>query len=536
MVHQRRPLRLFLSALASILLLAACSATESSTSESVASVASDDEELVSDADEQVDPAQSDPDATDQEPIDAPEDAATSTTESSRSAAAVVNERMGRGINFGNSLEAPREGDWGIGLDATYFEVVADAGFGHVRLPVSWAGYADTEAPFVIPDGIDSTVDHPDYSNVWERVDWAIDQAEENGLIIIVNMHIYDAIHVDPLAERERFLAMWEQIAERYSDAGDHVIFEILNEPNQTFDVEPRLWNEFATEALAVIRESNPERPVLIGPVGFNSIDRLVDLELPDDPNLVATVHVYEPFEFTHQGATWVEPVPPTGIGWDPTIQTLPPGVFDYSWDITQTPTDAGLGVDYDSQYAGFSHDFQRSVALTEVSFRSSGAADLRVACRLPGGGDTGIETFSTTAESASYSFDLRACSDDSTGIFVQDTSGQSERVTFESLVICSDRGCEEMIQTGAAAIDALFARAADWAAQNNVPMHVGEFGAYGAEGDAPLDDRAAWTRTVQNAAISRDMSTAYWEFHSGFGAWDPNAASWIEPLRSALIG
>jgi endoglucanase len=56
-------------------------------------------------------------------------------------AAAVNKRMGRGINLGNALEAPKEGDWGVKLKAEYFKAIKDAGFATVRLPVRWSAHA-----------------------------------------------------------------------------------------------------------------------------------------------------------------------------------------------------------------------------------------------------------------------------------------------------------------------------------------------------------------------------------------------------------
>lgn len=495
-----------------------------------ASAEDDDQgELVSEADEVLEPAA---DSTPPDPVDP----STTTTTAPVPEIVQVNDRLGRGINLGNALDAPREGDWGVGLDEAHFALISEAGFDHVRLPVSWAGYAEDDAPFTIPDGDDPTVVHPEYANIWERVDWAIEQAEQNDLLIVVDMHHYDEVHADPIGERDRFLALWAQIAERFADAGPHVLFELLNEPHQTFDVEPALWNELASDALSVVRQTNPTRPVLVGPVGYNSIDRLGELVLPDDPNLIATVHVYEPFDFTHQGATWVDPVPPSGVAWSADEQTLPAGVYDYSWDTASTADDGALRVDFQRRFAGLSFDYQRGVSLTEVSFRSSGAANLRIACRLPEGAETEVAFVSTTEDVASYSFDLRACADESTGIFIQATDPSTPPMRFESLVICSDRGCEELIQTGAGAIDALLQRAADWAARHDVPIHVGEFGAYGANGAAPLDSRVAWTAAVQEAVTSRDMSFAYWEFHSGFGIWNPTTEDWVAPLRDALLG
>jgi endoglucanase len=57
--------------------------------------------------------------------------------------------------------------------------------------------------------------------------------------------------------------------------------------------------------LSVIRASNPNRAVVVGPSGWNGIWKLDKLRLPaDDHRLIVTVHHYNPFQFTHQGASW----------------------------------------------------------------------------------------------------------------------------------------------------------------------------------------------------------------------------------------
>jgi endoglucanase len=82
-----------------------------------------------------------------------------------------------------------------------------------------------------------------------------------------------------------------------------VVFEILNEPNGQLDVPG--WNALLKECLALIRQTNPARNVIIGPASWNSVNFLNRLELPaEDRHLIVTVHYYLPMEFTHQGAPW----------------------------------------------------------------------------------------------------------------------------------------------------------------------------------------------------------------------------------------
>jgi aryl-phospho-beta-D-glucosidase BglC (GH1 family) len=202
--------------------------------------------------------------------------------------------FGRGVNLGNALEAPKEGEWGVVLKELYFEKIAAAGFDTVRIPVRWSAHADDSPPYKID------------AKFFDRVDWAIDQALKRHLIPVVNMHHYEEIFNEPDKHAERFIALWRQIAEHYKDYPPELAFELLNEPHDKLTAEK--WNRILNEAIRIIRPSNPTRQIVVGPVGWNGIGDLPTLELPeDDRHLVATVHYYSPFQFTHQGAEWAGP-------------------------------------------------------------------------------------------------------------------------------------------------------------------------------------------------------------------------------------
>jgi endoglucanase len=81
------------------------------------------------------------------------------------------------------------------------------------------------------------------------------------------------------------------------------LFELLNEPNGSLTAEK--WNELVPAAIATVRQTNPTRAIIVGPAQWNNIYQLASLRLPaDDRNLIVTVHYYEPYHFTHQGAEW----------------------------------------------------------------------------------------------------------------------------------------------------------------------------------------------------------------------------------------
>ena len=448
----------------------------------------------------------------------------------------VNQLLGQGMNLGNSLEAPREGDWGVGLDASHFEIIAAAGFDHVRLPVSWAGYADTQAPFTIPDGVDPSIDDERYDNIWERVDWAIEQAERNNLMIIVNMHHYDDAHIDPAAHRDRMIAIWEQIAERYQDAGDGVLFELFNEPNGVFSEQPQLWNDLLADLLGVVRETNPTRPVLIGPVGFNSIDFLDELELPDDDYVISTVHLYEPFSFTHQGAEWLPEVPPVGVGWSSDVLAFADGISDETWD-SRTDTENGqLRIDFERQWAGFSFDFGATVEPQEISFDVSGNGSLSVRCRTPD--DRLVEEGEVfpADQVERFTVDLSACPSESTGVSLLNSHPATDPIFLSEVEVCTEaRGCEALFTSADQALRRWVERAAEWSTATGVPVYLGEFGAFANDGQVPIADRAAWTATVVDEANRQDISFGYWEFHADFAAYDLDQGAWNQQLLDALL-
>ena len=446
----------------------------------------------------------------------------------------INAALGRGINLGNALDGPRETTWGPGLEAEYFTLISEQGFDHVRLPVSWAGYADTNAPYLIPDD-DPTIDHDDYNSIWERVDWAIEQAAANDLMIIVNMHHYDELHADIEAESPRFLAMWEQISERLAGAGDHVILEILNEPNGQFNPDPQPWNDLFAETLEIVREDHPTRTVVVGPTNFNAVTYLEGLELPDDPYLLGTVHVYVPFEFTHQGAVFADPIPPVGTGWAPDYIGVAEGLSNGSWDTNIAASDGGLAVSYTAQWTGFGLDLDNAFAPTSLSFSATGQTGIRVGCRNL---DDSVELVEVqlSGTSTPQVIDLSTCPSTTTGVFLQNTGEGAREIVIQSMSLCTAEGCQDLLSTQQERLEDHFAIAAEWSERTGIPLNLGEFGAFAADGQAPLADRAEWTATIVDIATSHGMSTSYWEFYSGFGVFDVETETWETEILDSLLG
>jgi endoglucanase len=207
-------------------------------------------------------------------------------------ASELNSRIGRAINIGNALEAPREGDWGVVIQDAFFQQIKDAGFKAVRLPVKWNAHAASAAPFAVDPAFFARVDH------------VIGQALSRDLAVVLDFHNYDEMMQDPAASAPRFLAIWQQIAEHYRTHPGTLLFELLNEPNTNLGA--KAWNTLINRTLSVVRVSNPARNIVVGPVQWNNFHALPDLALPaGDHHLIVSFHYYDPFQFTHQGAEWV---------------------------------------------------------------------------------------------------------------------------------------------------------------------------------------------------------------------------------------
>lgn len=224
------------------------------------------------------------------------------------AACDLHRALERGINLGNMLDAPREGDWGIRLDPKYIDLIADK-FKTARVPVRWTNHASPDA--------DARID-PIFL---ARVTAAIDAMLAKGMYVIVNVHHYnqlfgDALHpneaaVPPEVVDARLFSIWAQLAEHFKGRPSRLIFELLNEPHGKLNAEA--WNDLSRRLLEVVRRSNPDRVVMIGPISWNSARGLPSLKLPQDRNLIVAIHNYDPFLFTHQGISYLPMKPPAGV-------------------------------------------------------------------------------------------------------------------------------------------------------------------------------------------------------------------------------
>ena len=194
----------------------------------------------------------------------------------------------RGVNFGNDLELLPASPGQFTYTQADFAQAKAEGFDHVRLPIAWQNYAGG------PPGYLLTAD------IFAQVDQLVGYALNQGLSVMIDVHNFDAFTQNPPAFTNELYALWHQIAAHFSNSPPTLAFEVLNEPRD--QATTAVMNPIFAEAVRQIRLTNPQRTIFLGPGAFNGIDELNYLILPDtDQNLIATVHTYDPFPFTHQG-------------------------------------------------------------------------------------------------------------------------------------------------------------------------------------------------------------------------------------------
>jgi len=130
------------------------------------------------------------------------------------------------------------------------------------------------------------------------LDQVVDWAEELDLKLILDNHVTDVIdsNVD-----EILIPVWTQMAEHYKNRSNNIFFEVLNEPHGVSD---NVWNTIQQSAVSAIRSVDQKHTIIVGPANWNSYKNLLVMPIYSDSNLIYTFHFYDPFIFTHQGASW----------------------------------------------------------------------------------------------------------------------------------------------------------------------------------------------------------------------------------------
>jgi len=130
-----------------------------------------------------------------------------------------------------------------------------------------------------------------------------------NLAVIFDLHDNGQLKLDaPDHDNSGFVSFWTAAAKHYKGKLENsVVFELVNEPQ--FTKNPDVWYALQQQTVDAIRAVDPRRSIMVSGTSWSGIDTLASMNKLPEKNLIYTYHCYDPFFFTHQGASWVGEYP-----------------------------------------------------------------------------------------------------------------------------------------------------------------------------------------------------------------------------------
>lgn len=232
------------------------------------------------------------------------------------------EAMGPGWNLGNQLESvtdnvPEETNWGNPvITEKLIQSVKATGFKSIRIPVSYFAKID--------DDKDYTIDSKWLDRVQEVVNYCI----KNDLYAVINIHGdgYNTIDggwllcngKNQTEIKKKYKKVWKQIAERFKNYDEHLLFESMNEefdgsysePNKEYYQNINDYNQIFVDTVRKTGDNNTKRWLIIpgwntnidytaGDYGFKlPTDQYRDKSIDkEEQRIMISVHYYSPWDF-----------------------------------------------------------------------------------------------------------------------------------------------------------------------------------------------------------------------------------------------
>lgn len=210
-----------------------------------------------------------------------------------------------------------------------FKDFRNMGVDVVRLPINFPAFMDSDYRFS--------------EDFLSALDYAVELAISNDMYVILDQHSYYGSRWYPEYGEVLVSSGLRQLAERYRDYADNVVFELFNEPGGNCPEEG--WGELQRRLISTIREVDRNHYIIATPYGC-TIEKIWDLPVYDDDRLIYTFHLYTPFLFTHQGANW-DNIP---------LQYIPQVPYPYDRDLMPAMPDQFIGnAEYENYYNTYPH-------------------------------------------------------------------------------------------------------------------------------------------------------------------------------------
>ena len=216
-------------------------------------------------------------------------------------------KMYAGINIGNTLEVPKGADWGNNgaVREAYIYGLKQLGFNAVRIPCAWSSYADASTYQIEAEWLDKVAD-------------AVKLCVANDMYAIVNCHwdggwLEDHIldgYSEAINTRQRVL--WTQIATKFKDYDEHLLFAGCNEPgmNETSSNDALMtattkqtimkYEQTFVDAVRATGGNNATRCLIVQVPATRISAGTKDFSMPTDAvpdRLLAEAHFYDPYNF-----------------------------------------------------------------------------------------------------------------------------------------------------------------------------------------------------------------------------------------------
>ena len=219
--------------------------------------------------------------------------------------------LNKGVSFTNWLEENRKFDGTFKVGKNDIKILSENGFKAIRLPIDLDKYTLNRDEFV-KDTSGKTALKIDSDTLFTVLDSFVEWTKEYNMSLTIDYHEYDNSYNASSADNKRYQVMmaevWKAVAAHYaSNEREDIFYELLNEPDMSNGmVTAAQWTEAAQGIIDSIRTVDKKHTLLFGDVEWYSITKLAGRTPFADTNIVYVIHSYEPFVFTHQGASWSE--------------------------------------------------------------------------------------------------------------------------------------------------------------------------------------------------------------------------------------
>jgi len=177
-------------------------------------------------------------------------------------------------------------------NTTDLKTIHEMGFDFVRLGIS-------------PDLIERHGQvGPAHLDDLTQLDRAVQEALDNHLSVLLCVFPNDEYKHNLATERgvDDFVQLWRILAAHFvSSDHDRIFYELINEPEVP---DPYRWMGIQARVDHAIRQIDTSHTIIAAAANYDSLPDLLQLEPLGDPNVIYNFHFYEPYQFTHQGASW----------------------------------------------------------------------------------------------------------------------------------------------------------------------------------------------------------------------------------------